>query len=35
MKKRSKRAARIISGESFIKKLMNRPALVRQANEDD
>ena len=35
MKKRSKRAARIISGASFIKKLLNRPALVRNANEDD
>lgn len=35
MNKRSKRAARIVSGASFIKKLLNRPALVRQANEDD
>lgn len=35
MKKRSKRAARIISGASFIKKLMSRPALVRQADDDD
>lgn len=35
MRKRSVRAARIVNGARFIKKLLNRPALVRQANDDD